>query len=172
YIEKIINKAMNENWSSERKVNIFLGLPQNRKVWNFLEKSGYGIEQRYWEKVYPRFFDIQSDDKLYGLQKLAEVKRHFTALDIAAMFKKEISAKFISVLLKKAALEKSVDSINIVHSWDIEELFKVLDESKEVENDEIANLEWLYLPVLVSVGSGRPPKMLHQELSNNPKFFV
>jgi len=88
------------------------------------------------------------------------------------MLAKEIPPKLITELLRKAALEKSIDDFHIVAHWDIEELFRILDQSKEVEKDEIAKLEWLYLPILASVGSGRPPKMLHQELSNNPEFFV
>lgn len=172
YIEKVINKAKSENWSSEKVVNLFLGLPQKRTVWNLLKNFDEEVEQKYWEKVDPRFFDIPINDKLYGLQKLIEVKRLFITLDIAALFKKEIPAKFIVEMLRKAASEKSIDSVNIIHRWDIEELFKVLDEAEGVSSDEIAQLEWLYLSILANVGSSRPPKMLHQELSNNPESFA
>ncbi|WP_271629439.1 hypothetical protein [Caldicellulosiruptor sp. DIB 104C] len=106
------------------------------------------------------------------MEKLISVKRYFTALDTAAMFAKEIPPKMIADLLKKAALEKSIDDFRIVDPWDIEELFETLDLSREIGKDKIAELEWLYLPILARVGSGRPPKMLHQELSNNPEFFA
>ena len=88
------------------------------------------------------------------------------------MFAKGIPPKLITKLLTEAALEKSIDDFHIVAHWDIEEIFRILDQSKEVEKDEIAKLEWLYLPILASVGSERPPKMLHQQLSSDPEFFA
>jgi len=172
YIEKVVNEALCKKWSSERKVNLFLALPQKRKVWDILKNFDVQIQQRYWEKVNPSFFDSSPEDKLYALEQLVAVKRYFIALKTATMFREEIPPKFIAELLKKAALEKSIDNFNIVIFWDIEELFKILDQSKEVDNVEIAKLEWLYLPILASVGSCRPPKMLHQELSNTPEFFA
>jgi hypothetical protein len=172
YIEKVTNDSLCWNWSLERVVNLFLALPQKRRVWDILENFDVQIQQRYWEKVNPSFFDSSPEDKLYALEQLVAVKRYFIALKTATMFKEEIPPKFIAELLKKAALEKSIDDFNIISSWDIEELFKILDQSKEVDNDEITKLEWLYLPILASVGSDRPPKMLHQELSNKPEFFA
>jgi len=173
YIEKVVDEALCKKWSSERIVNLFLALPQKRKVWDVLLKDfDVQIQQKYWEKVNPNLFDSSPEDKLYALEQLVAVKRHFIALYTASMFKKEISPKFIVELLKKAALEKSIDKFNKVSSWDIEELFKILDQSREIESNEIAKLEWLYLPILASVGSCRPPKMLHQGLSNKPEFFA
>jgi hypothetical protein len=172
YIEKVTNDALCRNWSLEGVVNLFLALSQKRRVWDILKNFDVQIQQRYWEKVNPSFFDSSPEDKLYALEQLVAVKRYFIALKTATMFKKEISPKFIAELLKKAALEKSIDDFNIISFWDIEELFKIFDQSKEVDNDEIAQLEWLYLPILASVGSCRPPKMLHQGLSNKPEFFA
>jgi len=172
YIEKVTNDALCRNWSLERVVNLFLALPQKRRVWDILKNFDVQIQQRYWEKVNPSLFDLSPENKLYALKQLVAVKRHFIALYTATMFKEEIPPKFIAELLKKAALEKSIDDFNIISSWNIEELFKILDQSKEVDNDEIARLEWLYLPILASVGSGRSPKMLHQELANKPEFFA
>lgn len=172
YIKKVVNDAQYEKWSLERIVNLFLALPQRKSVWELLKNFDEQIQQEYWRRLYPKFFDLPSEDKLYALNQLIVVKKYFTALYTAALFKKEIPAKVIADLLKNAALEKSIDNINILHSWNIEELFKILDEAKEINSNENAQLEWLYLPILANVGTSRPPKMLHQELSNNPEFFA
>ena len=172
YIEKVVDEALCKKWSSERIVNLFLALPQKRKVWDVLKDFDVQIQQKYWEKVYPRLSDLTIDDKLYALEQLVASKRYFTALDTAAMYKEEIPQKFVAELLRKSALEKSIDNFDMIHPWHIEELFRILDQSREVESGEIAKLEWLYLPILTSIGSDRPPKMLHQELSNKPEFFA
>lgn len=172
YIEKIVKKALNEKWSSKRVIKLFLSLPQERKVWDLLKQFDNQIQQEYWRKIYPSFFSLPAEDKLYGLTQLIDVKRHFTALDTTAMLEKEIPRRFIAELLRKAALEESIDNINIVSPWDIEKLFDFLDQAKDIDKSELAYLEWLYLPILASVGSRRPPKTLHQELADNPEFFA
>jgi hypothetical protein len=172
WIKKIVEKALSKQWNSIKAVNLFLALPQNRIVWNFLEKFDVQIQEEYWRKVQPRFFDSSPKDKIYALEKLMNVKRHFTALHTAAMFAKDLPPKLIAELLGKAALEKSIDDFRVVSPWDIEQLFEILDQSEEIEKNEIAKLEWLYLPILASVGSERPPQMLHQRLSNDPEFFA
>lgn len=172
WIKKVIGTALSEQWSFGEVINLFLVLPQNRETWNLLEKFTPQIQQEYWEKIQPRFFDLPIEDKIYALEKLISVKRYFTALDTAAMFAEEIPPKIIADLLRKAALEKSIDDFRVVNPWDIEKLFKTLDQSREIGRDKIAELEWLYLPILASEGSERPPKMLHQELSTNPEFFA
>lgn len=172
WTEKVIDKALSKQWTSGKVVNLFLALPQNKKVWNLLEKFDVQAQEEYWKKVLPRLFDLPEKDKVYVLVKLMDVKRHFTALDTAAMFGKEVPPKLIAELLTKAALEKSIDNFSTVAHWDIEKLFEILDQSHDIHEDEIAKLEWLYLPILARVGSGRPPKMLHQQLSNDPEFFA
>jgi len=172
YIEKILEEAQLENWSSKKLVNLFFAFPQNRKVWEILKTFELQIQQKYWQSVYPRLLDITIEDKLYALEQLIKVRRYFTALNTAAMFKNEIPPKFIVELLGKAVLERSIDNFNIVSAWDIQELFKVLDQSNEIDRNIIAKFEWLYLPILASVGSSRPPIGLHQELSENPAFFA
>jgi len=172
WIKKVVDKALSKRWNSIKVINLFLALPQNRQIWNLLEKFKTQIQKEYWEKIQPRFFDLSSEDKIYALQKLMYVKRHFTALDTVAMFAKKIPPKLIVELLEKAALERSRDDFRVVKPWNIKKLFEILDQSDEIEKDKIAKLEWLYLPILASVGSGRPPKMLHQQLSNDPEFFA
>jgi len=171
WIERLINVALSQQWPSDKVVTLFLALPQNRTVWSLLSKFNDQIRNEYWKKLSVRLFDLSTEDKTFALNQLANVRRHFTALDTAALFAKELSPKLIAELMKKAALEESIDDFRVVAHWDIEELFKILDESSEIQKEEIAKLEWLYLPILASVGSGRPPKVLHKELSNSPKFF-
>ncbi len=172
YIDKIVDGALNMKWPNKKIVNLFLGFPQKRKVWDLLEKFNSQIQQEYWGSIYPRFFNLPREDKIYGLEQLMKVKRYFTTLNTASLFRQEIPAKFIAELLLKAAMEESADSINIVSPWNIEKLFKIFDQTEEIERSELAKLEWLYLPILAGVGSSRPPKVLHQELANNPEFFA
>ena len=172
WVQKIVNKALSEHWDSIKTVNLFLGLPQNQFVWNFLQQFDGEVQQDYWRKVRPIFFASPLKEQVYALKKLMSVKRNFIALYIAAINAKKLSAKLIVRLLWNAAKKESIDDFNIISPWHIEQLFNVLDQSEDIEKEEIAKLEWLYLPALASPGSGRPPKMLHSWLSNDPEFFA
>jgi hypothetical protein len=174
YIETLVKKTLFGNWPPEKIINLFLALPLNRKVWKLLKKFDANIQQKYWEKVNPYlwFFDLNIEDKIFVLERLTKEKRYFTALDLVAMIKNKMPLTLISELLTKAALEKSVDNFHRLTPWHIEELFKILDQSKEISKETIVRLEWLYLPILARIGSSRPPKMLHQKLSDNPEFFT
>jgi len=50
-------------------------------------------------------------------------------------------------------------------------LFDELDKRTDIKHEGLIKLEWLYLPILASENTGRNPKLLHDELANNPKFF-
>jgi hypothetical protein len=54
--------------------------------------------------------------------------------------------------------------------YHLEKLLTELDKRNDVDEKTIAQLEWLYLPLLRH--SKRPPKTLHKSLSESPTFFV
>jgi len=171
YINGLIKMARSQQWAAVKTVNLFIAFPQKRIVWDLLESFNEEVREGYWRQCTVRLFDLPVEDKIYALKQLLHVKRHFTALDTAALFVEEIPANLIAELLQKAATEESKETFHVEH-YDVEKLFEVLDKSSDIKEEEIAQLEWLYLPILAGISSGRPPKMLHKELSHNPKFFA
>lgn len=172
WINSLVEKARSQQWQPNKLVNLFAAFPQNRTVWDLLESLDEAVQKAYWRRCTLRIFDLPAKDKVYAINQLLHVKRHFTAVDCAALFAEEIPAILIAQVLQKAATEASLDDSQRLESYDIEKLFKELDKSTEVKEEVIARLEWFYLPVLAGVASARPPKTLHRELSNNPEFFV
>lgn len=171
WINNLIEMARSQQWPAAKTVNLFVAFPQKRIVWELLESFNEEIQEGYWRQCAIRLFYLPVEDKIYALKQLLYVKRYSTALDTAALFVEEIPMELVAELLQKAATEKS-DEDFYVDPYDIERLFEALDKSCDIREEEIARLEWLYLHILAGVGSGRPPKMLHKELSNNPDFFV
>lgn len=172
WIKNLVEMACSQQWPAVKIVNLFVSFPQKRIVWDLLESFNKEVRESYWKQCAVRLFDLPVDDKIYALKQLLLVKRHFTALNTAALFVEEIPADLIVELLQKTATEKSMEDFQLLQPYDVEGLFKALDKSFDVKEEEIAQLEWLYLPILTRVGSERPPKMLHKELSYNPEFFA
>jgi hypothetical protein len=73
--------------------------------------------------------------------------------------------------LRTFATEQSQEPLNL-SALEIEEALKELDNRSDCPRDDLVQLEWLYIRLLGSVGRSRPPKLLHQEVSNNPEFFA
>lgn len=171
WIENLVKKAQNENWPNLRIVNLFTAFLSRMFVWNLLKTFDKGIQEAYWRKCGFGGITKESEDKIYYVKQMVQAKRYFTALDIAALYAKEMPTELIAEILEKAAIEKSEDEFRIEY-YDVERLFKELYESDHPEN-EIAKLEWYYLPFLVGVGRDKQtPKLLHNELSSNPEFFA
>jgi hypothetical protein len=170
WIRNLVEKAQTENWPDIKVVNCFIAFPSRMNVWDYLNSFDNKIQELYWKKC--RFGGITkaTEDKNHFLKQMVNVKRYFTALDIAALYYDEVHPELIAEILEKAATKKSIDEFRIEY-WDIERLFNKLYESEYPEN-EIAKLEWYYLLFLTSVGSGRSPKLLHNELASNPTFFA
>jgi hypothetical protein len=171
WITTIAEMVHLQQWTIAKTVNLFISFPMKRIIWDLLESFNEEIREGYWRQCAVRPFDLSVEDKMYILKQLLHVKRHFTALDIAGLFLEDIPAKLVAELLEKAATEKSDEDYR-VQPYDVERLFEVLDKSGDIKEEEIAQLEWMYLPILAGVSSGRPPKMLHSKLSSNPRFFA
>ncbi len=170
WIKNLVNKSRTENWSNLKIANFFTALPSRMFVWNLLKSFNENIQKEYWKKCGFGGITAKSEDKIYYIKQMVKFKRYFNALDIAALYAEEIPSELIIQILEKAATEQSEDEFRIDY-YDIEKLFEELYKSN-YQRSEIAKLEWYYLAFLASVTSRRPPKMLHNELTNNPEFFL
>ncbi len=117
------------------------------------------------------FFHATKNEKIIGLRKLLEYKRYYSAIDVCSHFAGDIPTDLLIEILYKAATEKSNEKISF-RAYEIERIFETIDKRINVDKAQLINLEWLYLPILASYGARRSPKILHDELSENPEFFI
>ncbi|RJO61276.1 hypothetical protein C4544_03325 [candidate division WS5 bacterium] len=172
WINILVEEARSQQWRSDKIINLFIALPQNRTVWDLIGTFDKSIQDAYWMKCTGRFFDLSAEENIYALKQLIQVKRYVTAIDSAALFDKELPPDLIIELLLKTATDTSLEDLQRLDVHDVEKLFEALDKSAEIKEHDVARLEWMYLSFLARVGSGRQPKMLHKELSNSPEFFA
>ncbi len=172
WIVALVEMARSQEWSEVKIVNLFLSFPQKKEVWNLLKSFSETVRDSYWKQCGIGLFHSSIEETTYAIRQLLRVKRHFTALRAAALFIDETPAELILEILQKAATEKCEEDFRI-ESYDIERLFEALDKSSGIKEEEMARLEWLYLPILAGgVYNLRPPKTLHKELADNPDFFA
>jgi hypothetical protein len=176
----VINTLASETsqqWSELQIVIFFLGLPFSKETWEYLTSYGTEIETQYWKLVRGWYIGKEAGEII--VEKFLEVNRPYRALNIASLCLNEDGSKsslpdsLIASVLESILQydSKEIPAPDLTcFDYEVAKLFCALDESKDFNKTRIAQLEWAYLPLLIH--SERQPKLLHQELSRNPLFFV
>lgn len=151
---------------------IFLPLNQGKDLWQFIETTDQETIDEYWSSVQPRFHHLETEEKVRGMNYLIKYKRYFTAIHEASYLSKDLPTDIIVTILKNAATVKAAAEEIQFSSYEISELFEILDSREDIERGELIKLEWFYLLILDSSGTKRNTKVLHLELASNPEFFV
>lgn len=171
WIFSFYNEVEQLKYGINALTNILLPLPHSNALWDFIENKGEIIESEYWSKVQATFYHVTPEEKVQGIKMLIKHRRFFSAIDFAYMIKNEIPSEIIIELLEKAATEKSIEESHL-REYELSTLFENLGTRKDISEEIIAKLEWLYLPVIGSYGTTYNPVHLHNELARNPDFFV
>ncbi len=178
WIFDLYNKLKTAGSENIMLIHFLIPLNQDKVLWNFIENENSDIVNGYWKEMTPHFYNISDVEKLYGINKLIEFKRFYSAIYMSAHLTNSLSPEIsilpsdtMTMLLFQAALEEANEQETNI-SYEIVQLFEEIDKREDIELILLTKLEWLYLPLLASYGTWRSPKILHNELSNNPDFFV
>ena len=166
YIEK-------KEVSNKIKIMTLVSLPEKQVVWDSLIRFEDDIVNDYWKNCDARYYHLTKEEKIFGIRNVLKAGRYLEAIHRVSLYAKELPAGLILDMLKNA-LAEPIDSNNKfrINSYDIEKLFAIIDQSEEVNDQEIAKLEWGYIPVFSGVGSRCEPKRLHKLISDDPTFFT
>lgn len=174
WIFEFFRKLKENAFDNSALAQFLIPYNQTKELWDFIDSENPEIEHEYWANIYPRFYELNAETKVYGLKKLMLNKRTLSAINaiyISTMDPEVIPSDLIVALLKSAATEKSEEKVTIDEGG-VNLLFETIDTRQDVNSDTILLLEWMYLPILTSPGNRRIPKRLHDELSNSPEFFI
>jgi hypothetical protein len=160
-----------EGFDDNMLVQLLLPLQQGKELWDFVKQAGENIELNYWLAVDPHFYHIAVEEKIVGIKKLLLYKRYFIAVNLASMITEDLPTHVLAEILQLAATEKSSKD-EYLREYDVTSIFKNLETREDMNHEELAKLEWLYLSILSSYGSAYKPKQLHQELAKSPDFFM
>lgn len=171
WITKLFKSLQQKGFNSKALANILLPINQTKQLWDFVSTLDKEIQNEYWQNMYPIFYNIPVEEKIIGVQMLIEYKRFFSAIDISSHFAETLPTEILAELLKKSATEEASEQVRF-KGYEIERIFETLDKRSDLDHATLINLEWLYIPLLDSYGTRRNLKVLQDELSKNPNFFV
>ena len=172
WAKTVYARAISNSWSGDAVVRLLQSLPATVSTWKQAAEAGQAIEAEYWKSFEIGWIDNEERDLPIAIDKLVAAGRAAHAvLLVGRALGKHASHEVIARLLSAAAKEPWADSNDTqMFGYYLTEFLKLLDQGGERFEDEIARVEWAFLPLFRF--SGRPPEALFRRLAKYPVFFV
>ena len=175
WANKLLDRAKNEHWGAEAVTRVLCALPAQRWVWDCAAADS-AVSSLYWKRVHPFLINGDAGEVTFAIERLIEAGRALHAIDLAGHnVRKQLPSELLSRLLLAAVKQErseqpddSNQTVMLQHF--VEEILLHLDERNELSENDMARLEWAYLPLLTH--SRREPKALEDFLARSPTFFV
>lgn len=169
--ERLLSKQA-KKWTSPQKTDFLICLPFTNETWDIVDLYGKEVKEQYWANAngFPKLEDAERATREFLAHNRPEATIGFLPF-LERKDKTVVSAKLIVEILSKllSVINNGGVRLNNI-GYDISTLFESLDMADDIADEDLARLEWIYLPILENYGRG--PKLLHKELARNPEFFV
>lgn len=149
-------------------------LPGRPVGWQVAEAIGDDVASAYWNTVHIRVWDdTDAEDIEYAVSKLLEVQRPRAAFSAMEFVRDRLPAESWVRILQAIAQGEEPDG-PFPSAYNLDEVLEYLDASDEVSNEQIANLELPFVPILCRYGhrSHKRKLAIHLELACDPALFV
>ena len=148
---------------------LFLRWPDTRDTWNFVNALGPLIEEEYWKRKYP-LNQSSDEDLLFAIEKYNSVGRFSASVDLAAYQEKRVPTEICIDVLRGLVGEISATKLNRQNTlYSVTHLLEALQGRNDITVEELASIEYQYLPLLEYQGE---PVALRELLKRSPKFFI
>jgi len=171
WIFNIYHKIKELGFDNEQIALMFIDLHQSPELWDFIDGTNEVIKNKYWSTINPRFWNLDIQHKLRGINELIEVERFISVVSLCYQKFEDIPVNKLIEVLKKAGTRASEDIKNL-DGYHVEKILENLENREDIDQDKLIELEWLYIPILTSYGAKHSPILLHNELASDPKFFI
>lgn len=169
----LLDRAVTEGWPDRAQFDILLVMDTSSRLWDRVERCPPSIAGDYWKSLYPYGLPKTPEAIGFAIDKFMKYGRAADLMALVSQHPHTVSSDRIAEILREArhSLQGPLGNNELVmFQHHVELLLATLDTRDGVDEARIAELEWLYLPVLRH--SGRSLKTLHKALCENPAFFV
>jgi hypothetical protein len=157
-------------WDSGQIVQLLCSLPFTQETWNRASEWLGDKQGDYWLKTNVGIHQADGDLGL-AIDRLIEYKRPRAAIDcLSAVLGREKSLdipRCVKALLAAVSSPEPLSSMGWYHTT---EMIKALQDSPEVDPEDLFHIEWVYLPLL-DRNRGSAPKLLESRLASDPELF-
>lgn len=164
-------QTMAESLPSEDLKRLFVCAPFGAPAWRLLDNHDGKLRAEYWKDVFPTWGRHTTTDLTEMIDRLLDAQRPRAAFHAVHMDFKNIETSRLKQLLRGVATvnEEPVDHFKL-DSYYISEALDSLDGRAGVTQDEMAQLEFLFIGALDSSKHGIPN--LESQIAQSPALFV
>jgi hypothetical protein len=159
------------SWTLQQQIAFFAALPFHAVVWRLASKQLGSASEEYWSRIWPNVFQAK-DDLLEAVTCALDNKRPDIAVSgINALLhlKRTVPNELcVRALREFAGNENAVLRTNMHH--ELVETIKHLQESPDVDSEEMVWIEFQFLRLLDRFSRGAPI-YLERKLATDPNFF-
>ncbi|MBL3703209.1 hypothetical protein GI582_10965 [Sulfitobacter sp. BDSS02] len=149
-------------------------LPGLSISWQVAENLGEDVASAFWSSASIHIWDDTPYDEVeYAVTKLLEHQRPRSAFSAISLWSNKLPANRWVDILQAVVRGEEVDG-KFPSSYNLDEVFQLLDADEAISDDQIANLELPFVKLLCSYGHRDHERKLalHRELARDPNLFV
>jgi hypothetical protein len=177
WLEAMRSTEFWRSWTPQKRADYYCCLPFNRRSsWEALEAEEAETQRLYWTQVGPfGHGELQGDDCERAITKFLQYGSLGSAVKFLDLYthgkKARVRPQLVAEVLQQVMRGTYTEEVNWTSlAHEIGELLDFLEKSGEIADAQLAHLEWFFLPLLGF--HGRPPRILHNALAEDPQFFV
>jgi transcriptional regulator with XRE-family HTH domain len=170
---RLLDCAVAQGWPGRAQLDILRMMDASQRLWDHLEQLPSDVAADYWKTLHPYCVPHTPEAIDLVIEKFMKYGRADALMALVSQHPETVSSIRILEILKEArhSLDGPPDNNDLMmFQYYLELLLATLDKRGDVDEARIAELEWLYLPLVRH--SGRSPKTLHKAMSENPSFFM
>ena len=153
YVDELLTQ--NSQWSTKIKTNLLLSLPVEDRTYAIIDRQDQNIKKDYWSRLYNyAFFFKNAFEAQYVAKRFLEHNRPLAALGSISQYlerggSNEIDSNLVVIILKRIISDPSdIDGpLKPEFHRFISNAIRFIEESPEVIENEIIQIEWALLPV-------------------------
>ena len=153
------------------KAYLLLGWPQDEDTWSLVDSLGRQVSDQYWTQIQVLPIHGTDEQLMFAIDKLRECNRDFDVLGLVHTRMKDLPTALISGILKRGVsqVERTAKRMGTMFSYHLERALAELRDRSDIEESEIAQIEYSYLPVFRFEAQ---PHSLIKLLSQDPQLYV
>jgi len=160
-----------ERVAPERIAGLLMTLDESAATWAYVKAYGDEVNETYWRRKHSFFVRGNADELLFAVDNYLACKRPLAALDSASRRMSDLPTSLLIRLLDESVQEISVAgrATGTMSVYNIERAFDELRRREDVTPDNVAALEFRYLPVF---HARKKPLVLHTLMMQQPRLFM
>ena len=165
-----ILSAVAKDMDPDQTVRLFLCTPSGQNTWRRLDRYSENIQKKYWQEVLPQWGHHNEAEKAEIIDRLLEAGRPRAAFHAVCLDWQQVETSRLKRLLLDVATVKAepVDWYRL-DTYDISEALDTLDSRPGVSQDEMAQLEFMFIGALKRSEHGIPN--LERQIAESPVLF-